>query len=140
MAFLETNDFCPLQEYFNYRENRIVESGLEPDHLYTYMMRLRGNEGLAACQTVRVDRFVRHSGFVAIKFLFLDEDLLTDHQDVEYMDNGLIETKHGKFVSEDTGAEFLLAEAYLREYDDGQYDELLRQSNSLALSGTARHE
>ena len=137
MAFLEAADYCSIEEYNDHRESRILEAALEVDGLYTYMMRLKDSEKQAALQAVRVMAIRQKSGFVAVKFAFLDEDLEPDFISAEPMHQGIIREFKGigSFVDPDTNKKIALQEAYLRDYFEGQFGNFLVEASELGLTG-----
>jgi hypothetical protein len=134
MAFLEVASFCSLEEYNHNRELRIIESGIENNGLYTYMMRLIDDEKQAAMQAVRILGIKRATGLVAVKFAFLDNDLNTDFTVTEPMSQGFIQQfESNAYFLDDNGRGIKLQEAYLRDYFESQFGNLLTENSKLSI-------
>lgn len=135
MAFLEISDFCSVEEYTRNRSLRIREGELETGGLYTYAMRLDHAERQAAKQAVRVERVVPKTGFVVVRFAFLDADLDTSYVTHENMNDGII---HGAddemYMDYIKGVEYRVEEAYLRDYFEDQFGRVLDESSRLTAT------
>lgn len=126
MAFLDRSSICMIEEYSNHENNRIIEANLEFDTIYTYMMRLRDSKFEAAKQAVKVCNVSKYSGLCAVEFAFLDNNLEEDFCKTEYMSDGYISGKtQGFYVIEGTGQKIELVEAYLKDYFDSGFEDIL---------------
>jgi len=134
MGFLETGQLCSLEVYNNHRQERVAESDLEVDGLYVYMMYLDTSDRLAALQPARIESMQKVSGFVIVRFAFLDEDLIPSHIEDEAVNDGIVSvSENAVFAEYATGQDFPVQEAYLRDYFEEQFGQFLAEARELAL-------
>lgn len=134
MAFLEIGSFCDLDEYTTNRSTRMLEDELEIGGLYTYMMQLTHEQYLAAKQPVRVEEISRKAGLVSVKFAFLDQDLLPEHEAKEEIAHGIIHCdRDAVFTDLATGEDLSLTEAYIRDYFEEHFGDFLAAGDSVLV-------
>ncbi len=135
MAYLEIGSFCSIEEYNTYRCKRVMETDIEQGGLYTYMMRFDHAEKQAAKQPVRAEEIIRKAGKLSVRFAFLNEDLEPECVVEESVWDGIIACcVEVTFNSHETGDSYQLQEAYLRDYYEDQFGDMLTRSNELSLA------
>lgn len=135
MAFLEISDFCDVNEFTRHKPNRVLDGNLEVDGIYTVMMRLADDKKQAAKQAVKLEDISHKAGLVVIRFAFLDEDLVPHWETTEKISDGIIEGFEKTFVEDhETGHDYPIVEAYLRDYFNGQFHDMLDTEQLLTVS------
>lgn len=140
MAFLDETDFCSAEIYARHRDERILEGDLQTGELYTYMMLVPSHEQGAASQTVRLENKKLMSGLTLVRFAFLDDNLMVNSRFDESIRNGLVVEFGGEgvFLDEPTGSYFKIEEAYLRDYFDLHFGEVMRELGAVDLAAAGQ--
>jgi len=132
MAFLEAPTYCSLVEYDSGICKRLDESDIQPETLFTYMVRLDSRAYPAASFPVKAQDIVRRSGIVVVNFVFLDKDLNTTYIDRQVVSNGIVHSEDDTLVIESPeNEEHEVIEGYLKDYFEDGFGLLLKQSDSL---------
>jgi hypothetical protein len=130
MAAMGPDGFCSLEEYLNNRDARLREDELCVGSLCSYMMRLNDQKIQAAKQIVRIENIIPKSDIVVVQLAWLNEDLDTSERYTDAIADGFVIDFEGDGSLNDIP----IQEAYLCDYFQDEFGELLRQASRLVLS------
>lgn len=130
MAFLEAGYFCSAEEYRRDVENRVNESEVRTDEVYALAALLKSTTREAAKVPVRLSAPV--DGLVEV--VFLDDDLQPEVTFNGAMYDGMLSIVHGRIIDGDTNRGHVIKEAFLKDYFEDQFGDMLAESRSLSLN------
>jgi hypothetical protein len=139
MAFLETGTFISLETYHDEIHHRVIERDVRKDDLYMMFMRLASHDRKreAAKKPIRMEEIRRDTGLAAIRFTILSDKLKDEVTTHETMQNGLVNQMDGATIihPEDNTRRLPITQAFLKDYFDDQFGDMLDTAAMLEASG-----
>jgi hypothetical protein len=140
MASMEPSGFCTLNEYDQNKKKRIRDgSELQPDDLYTLMLRLGSDAYAAARKTVKLSETKRQHGLFVIKMAFVNPNLKVEARTVTTISDGYVNEFNGVVLMghkkvDGSQDRLPIIEGYLKDYWDEFYDFMRESDERLIVS------
>lgn len=134
MAFLETGQFCPQDEYDRGINQRITSHEFRQGDLYMVMLSLDADECEAAKYPVRMLDIHRSYGAVAVQFAFLNKNLQEEHVALEPLEDDFIRNcSTATMCRTRDDKRFPILEGYFKDYFEDQFGPALAESQLLTM-------